>query len=228
MKGLKILLLALTITGCQTKQTPTQVIYRFDDHRYLELTGYNCEGALWYTDTQRGIHSELTSQFYRIFTRKYVHPSEKYIAVMSFDTTGFLVSKDYGQSWQSVGYSPGPNEADGMDRGSREDVISFTVANDQGFLLTKHSLYMSSKPFDDPRILPGGPGIPFTTEDGGIHKVTPSAPGWDWGNVYMTKRGLKENVMQYRAEWQDLPDQVPEVKNYKGWDHMRCDMDAGK
>jgi len=228
MKGLKILLLALTITGCQTKQTPTQVIYRFDDHRYLELTGYNCEGALWYTDTQRGIHSELTSQFYRIFTRKYVHPSEKYIAVMSFDTTGFLVSKDYGQSWQSVGYSPGPNEPDGMDSPPQEEVISFTVANDQGFLLTKHSLYMSSKPFDDPRILHGGPGISYTLDDGSVQVVKPGSAGWSWGKVYSTKRGLEGSVQILRAEWQDLPDQVPEVKNYKGWDHMRCDMDAGK
>ncbi|EPF4548929.1 T6SS immunity protein Tli3 family protein, partial [Klebsiella aerogenes] len=25
-----------------------------------------------------------------------------------------------------------------------------------------------------------------------------------------------------------LPDRVPEVKGYTGWDHMRCDMDAGR
>ncbi|WP_458363591.1 T6SS immunity protein Tli3 family protein, partial [Klebsiella aerogenes] len=25
--------------GCQAQQPPTQVIYRFDDHRYLELKG---------------------------------------------------------------------------------------------------------------------------------------------------------------------------------------------
>ena len=230
MKGLKILLLALTITGCQTKQTPTQVVYRFDDHRYLELTGYNCEGALWYTDTQRGIHSEITSQFYRIFAHTFVHPSERYIAIPSWGTGhgGLSVSKDYGQSWQSVRYSPGPNEPDGMDSPPQEEVISFTVANDQGFLLTKHSLYMSSKPFDDPRILPGGPGIPYTLDDGTVQVIEPRFPGWDWGNVYMTKRGLEHDIGQYRAEWQDLPDQVPEVKNYKGWDHMRCDMDAGK
>jgi hypothetical protein len=44
----------------------------------------------------------------------------------------------------------------------------------------------------------------------------------------MTKRGLEHDTAQYRAEWQNLPDKVPEVKDYKGWDHMRCDMDAGK
>ncbi|WP_310608898.1 T6SS immunity protein Tli3 family protein, partial [Buttiauxella brennerae] len=153
MKGLKILLLALTVTGCQAKKVPTQVVYRFDDHRYLELTGYNCEGALWFTDTQREIHSEITSQFYRILTRKFIHPSERYIAITSWGATGFTVSKDYGQTWQSVHFSPSPNEPNGDDYAPYEDVISFTVVNDQGFLQTKNSLYMSSKPFDDPRIL---------------------------------------------------------------------------
>lgn len=231
MKGLKIipgLLVALVAGAAQAKELPTQVVYRFDDHRYLELKGFNCEGELWYTDTQRGIHTEPVNQFYRMFTRKFVHPSERYIAIMSFDSTGFIVSKDYGQSWQSVGFSPGPNEPDGMDRGSREDVISFTVVNDQGFLLTKNSLYMSSKPFDDPRIRPGGPGISFITEDGANHILKPTTPGPAWGKSYMTKRGLEHDIGQYRAEWQDLPDKVPEVKDYKGWDHMRCDMDAGK
>jgi len=230
MKGLAILMLVVAVTGCQFRpqQPPTQVVYRFDDHRYLELTGYDCEGELWFTDTQRGIHSQLYFQFYRIFTRKFVHPSERYIAVPAWDVSGFRVSKDNGLTWENVGFSPGPNESSGMDRASREDVTSFTVVNDQGFLQTKHSLYMSSKPFEDPRILPGGPGIPFTSEDGADHILKPSAPGEGWGMVYMTKLGLKENTSQFKTNWQDLPEQVPEVKNYQGWDHMRCDMDAGK
>ena len=40
------------ITAC-TKRTPSQVIYRYDDNRYLELKGYNCEGALWYHDGKK-------------------------------------------------------------------------------------------------------------------------------------------------------------------------------
>ncbi|MFP2513530.1 T6SS immunity protein Tli3 family protein [Buttiauxella agrestis] len=229
MKGSKILLLGLLVAGCHARQqVPTQVVYRFDDHRYLELTGWNCEGELWYIDTQRGIRSEPVSQFYRIFTHKFVHPSERYIAITGWDAGGFMISKDYGQTWNSVGFSPGPNEPDGMNQAPRGDAISFTVVNDQGFLQTKHSLYMSSKPFEDPRILPGGPGIPFTTEDGGKHIIEPSAPGWAWGMVYSTKRGLENTIQILKTNWQDLPDQVPEVKDYKGWDHMSCDMDAGK
>ncbi|WP_458306134.1 T6SS immunity protein Tli3 family protein, partial [Klebsiella michiganensis] len=48
----------LVVSGCGAKEPPMQVVYRFDDHRYLELKGWNCEGELWYTDTQRGIHSQ--------------------------------------------------------------------------------------------------------------------------------------------------------------------------
>ncbi|CAA2951141.1 TPA: hypothetical protein ACKFMW_000585 [Enterobacter hormaechei] len=235
MKGLCTVLAATSVvlaTGCQAKEPPTQVVYRFDDHRYLELKGWDCEGELWYTDTRRGIHTQPVSQFYRIFTKKFVHPSERYIAIPTWDDPGTIISKDYGKTWSPQFFSVGPNEPDGTNQPSYEDIISFTVVNDQGFLQTKHRLYMSSKPFEDPRILPGGPGIAYTVDDGMGNKVSdtldPRFPGWAWGMVYMTKQGLKHSTQQFKANWQDLPDSVPEVKGYTGWDHMRCDMDAGR
>jgi hypothetical protein len=230
MKNLRIItgwLLMLAVIECQAKQPPTQVVYRFDDHRYLELKGWDCEGELWYTDTKKNIHTEPVSQFYRIYTRKFVHPSEKYIAITGWGVGGFIVSKDYGQNWHSVAFSPGPNEPDGMNAPPQEEVISFTVVNDQGFLLTKNSLYMSSKPFDDPRLATGGPGIDYQI-NGDYHHIKPEFPGPAWGLDYITKRGLAEDTAQYHTNYQDLPDKVPEVKNYQGWDHMRCDMDAGR
>ncbi|HCM9367544.1 TPA: hypothetical protein N5O03_001689 [Enterobacter hormaechei subsp. xiangfangensis] len=235
MKGLCTVLAATSVvlaTGCQAKEPPTQVVYRFDDHRYLELKGWDCEGELWYTDTRRGIHTQPVSQFYRIFTKKFVHSSERYIAIPTWDDPGTIISKDYGKTWSPQFFSVGPNEPDGTNQPSYEDIISFTVVNDQGFLQTKHRLYMSSKPFEDPRILPGGPGIAYTVDDGMGNKVSdtldPRFPGWAWGMVYMTKQGLKHSTQQFKANWQDLPDSVPEVKGYTGWDHMRCDMDAGR
>ncbi|EGQ5284851.1 TPA: hypothetical protein ACI4DF_003226 [Enterobacter hormaechei] len=222
----------LLATGCQAKEPSMQIIYRFDDHRYLELKGWDCEGELWYTDTRRGIHTRPVSQFYRIFTKKFVHPSERYIAIPTWDDPGTIISKDYGKTWSPQFFSVGPNEPDGTNQPSYEDIISFTVVNDQGFLQTKHRLYMSSKPFEDPRILPGGPGIAYTVDDGMGNKVSdtldPRFPGWAWGMVYMTKQGLKHSTQQFKANWQDLPDSVPDVKGYTGWDHMRCDMDAGR
>ncbi len=214
--------------GCQAKEPPTQVVYRFDDHRYLELKGWDCEGELWYTDTQRGIHTEPVSQFYRIFTKKYVHPSERYIAIPTWDSPGSMISKDYGQTWFPSAFSPGENEPNGDSSPPYDDVLSFTVVNDQGFLQTKHRLYMSSKPFDDPRILPGGEGIQYELEDGTKGDIKPGTAGWAWGMVYMTKQGLKDTVQELQTSWQNQPDKVPEIKGYTGWDHMRCDMDAGR
>ena len=91
---------------------------------------------------------------------------------------------------------------------------------------------MSSKPFDDPRLAAGGPGIEYTVDDGTGQKVSgkvePRSPGWPWGMVYMTKQGLEGSTEQLKTNWQNQPDKVPEVKDYTGWDHMRCDMDAGR
>ena len=231
MKGLCIGLAVSAIflvAACQALETPTQVVYRFDDHRYLELKGWDCEGELWYTDTERGIHSQPFFQFYRIFTKKFEHPSQRYIAVPNWEVDGFMVSKDYGQTWKAVGFSPSGNEPNGDNRAPAEDAVSFTVVNDQGFLQTKHRLYMSSKPFDDPRILPGGPGIQYRLDTGEMDEITPDAPGWSWGMVYFTQEGLQGKTMRREANYQGLPVKVPEVKGYTGWDHMRCDMDVGK
>ncbi|KZQ67682.1 hypothetical protein A3N56_19010 [Klebsiella aerogenes] len=227
MKGLFTALAAMfMVVGCQAQQPPTQVIYRFDDHRYLELKGWGCEGELWYTDTLRGIHTEPVSQFYRIFTKKFIHPSDRYIAIPNWEIDGFIVSKDNGQTWSPVGFSPGYNEPDGMNSPPRDDVLSFTVVNDQGFLQTRHRLYMSSKPFDDPRLAAGGPGIQYVIE-GETHTITPQSPG-SWGMDYITKQGLENDTAKFHTNYQGLPDRVPEVKGYTGWDHMRCDMDAGR
>ena len=222
----------LFAAACKASEPPTQVVYRFDDHRYLELKGWDCEGELWYTDTKQGVHSQIASQFYRIFTKRFVHPSERYIAIPWWGvvTGGFSVSKDYGQTWERGGasMSPGENEPDGSNAPYYDDVLSFTVVNDQGFLQTKHRLYMSSKPFDDPRILPDGPGIQYRLDTGEMDEITPDAPGWSWGMVYFTQEGLQGKTMRREANYQGLPDKVPEVKGYTGWDHMRCDMDVGK
>ncbi|KDF10807.1 hypothetical protein AF42_04001, partial [Citrobacter freundii MGH 56] len=40
------------IAAC-TKKIPSQVIYRFDENRYLELIGYDCEGYVVYHDVKR-------------------------------------------------------------------------------------------------------------------------------------------------------------------------------
>ncbi|MCE9882871.1 T6SS immunity protein Tli3 family protein [Obesumbacterium proteus] len=226
-----VLLSTVLTAGCQAKKSeiPTQVIYRFDDHRYLELKGYYCEGALWYVDTQRGIKSEVMDKFYRAFGGKYVHPSERYIAITDWDISGFMVSKDYGQTWRNAHYASVAYgvEPDGTTSPKRENVVSFTVVNDQGFLLTKQGhLYLSSKPFDDPRVLSRGPGIDYTNPyDGSPEHISPQSPGPKWGLDYVERSSIGQLTSQYHTNYQGLPTKVPEVKNYTGWDHMQCDPD---
>ena len=221
----------MLMAGCtQAQDAPTQVIYRFDDHRYLELKGWNCEGALYYVDPVRGIRSEVASQFYRAFADKYVHPSERYIAIPVWETDAFLVSKNYGETWQVAPFNTGFHtvEPDGSNSPSRENMLSFTVVNDQGFLLTRQgNLYMSSKPFDDPRILPGGPGIDYVDEDGDKHHLRPGFAGPKWGLSYIPPKTIDLLTDQFLTNWKDLPARVPEVRNYKGWDHMQCNPDKG-
>ncbi|MRT04539.1 T6SS immunity protein Tli3 family protein [Ewingella americana] len=233
IKGLSLVMMAslLTVSGCSRPQeTPTQVIYRFDDHRYLELKGWYCEGALYYVDPARGIRSEVASQFYRAFADKYVHPSERYIAVPGWDTDAFIVSKDYGRTWRSGKFAKNYRsvEPTRTDRPSRQNMLSFTVVNDQGFLLTRQgNLYMSSKPFDDPRVMPGGPGIDYVDDDGDPHHLKYGSAGPGWGLQYIAIKAIGGLTAEYLSNWQELPTTIPEVKNYKGWSRMQCDPSKG-
>jgi hypothetical protein len=227
------------LVGCQShllksRQKPVQVVYRFDDHRWLELEGFNCEGALWFVDQKRGIRSEIWSQFYRIFTKPYINASERYIAVPNWGESGFVVSKDYGKTWQNASIEG--EEDNGSNSPNYDDIVSATIVNDQGFLLTKQGrIYMSSLPFDDPRLQPGGTGVDYVVEFRGrkiphhINAIQP-AEGLDtslWGREYIDPRILHRLTNQYYTNFQNLPDRIPEVKNYQGWTHMRCDLNAG-
>jgi hypothetical protein len=45
------------------------------------------------------------------------------------------------------------------------------------------------------------------------------------GHGLHDQRRAPGSIEQFKINWQGQPDKVPEVKNYTGWDHMRCDMD---
>jgi len=211
------------MSGCHGRpaEIPTQVVYRYDDHRYLELKGFYCQGALWYTDTKRGIKTEIFDQFYQVFDQIYIHPSERYMVVTNWDDNGAgTVSKDYGKTWQPVSMTGGrqPNN---------RDFHSLTVVDDRAYWLAKDGrLYTSSAPFDDPRLLPGGSGIRYTI-DGEDYDITPQYPGRKWGLEFIQNTDLAHLTMGFHSNWQDPPQKVPEVKNYQGWDHMKCNPDLG-
>ncbi|CAB5601602.1 MULTISPECIES: T6SS immunity protein Tli3 family protein [Citrobacter] len=239
------------ITAC-TKKTPSQVIYRFDDNRYLELIGYDCEGYVVYHDIKRNIHKSIYGNpIYRVFSGEFIHPSEQYVLVPEWEPGAYKISKDYGQTWQVAKYmAPFPaleRNSDGVmrDRPEGKEVKRVVVVNNQAFITTsKNHLYMSSYPFDDPRLKPGGPGIDYQYFDDtyylyrpGKHKssgeyvdghTSPEFPGAAWGTVVFMKASLAHLTEGYKANYQNLPDKEPEVVGYKGWTRMHCDMNAGK
>jgi len=241
LKMLGIILGAGLLSSCDTEATapPTQIVYRFDDARYLELTGYHCQGGLSYVDKKRGIRSEIydISDGYRIFTKKLIHPSEHYIAITSYEADALMVSKDFGKTWGIARFSPGSGAVQyGADGPQREEIESITVVNDQGYMLTKQGdLYMSSKPFEDPRLEPGGSGIDYTfTNSRGqaqTNHIRPGYGGGKWGENYVSWNSLQgtppRTIFAYRTNFQNIPNKVPEVINYTGWDRMRCDPDLG-
>ena len=239
------------IAAC-TKKTPSQVIYRFDDNRYLELIGYDCEGYVVYHDIKRNIHKSIYGNpIYRVFSGEFIHPSEQYILVPEWEPGAYKISKDFGQTWQVATYMASfpalERNSDGIMRDSPEgkEIKRVVVVNNQAFISTAQGhLYMSSYPFDDPRLKPGGPGIDYQYFDDtyylyrpGKHKssgeyvnahIRPESPGYAWGMVIFMKKGLDNLVESEKANYQNLPDKEPEVVGYKGWTRMRCDMNAGK
>ncbi|PKH23683.1 hypothetical protein CIG19_09655 [Enterobacterales bacterium CwR94] len=236
-----VALFILNLGGCngrplKKRPKPVQVVYRFDEHRWLELHGIACEGALWFVDEKRAIRSEVSSQFYRIFTKPYINASERYIAVPSWNSAHFTISRDYGRTWRPSAIKGREDDEAGSDYPESKNIASLTIVNDQGFLLTKQGhLYMSSLPFDDPRIMPGGSGIDYSyTFKGRLYHDRQEAirPGKGenvsrWGLFYVDPRILHRLVIKHYANFQNLPTRVPEVKGYTGWTHMQCDMKAG-
>lgn len=241
------------LTHCTKAKVPSQIIYRFDDNRYLELKGFYCEGDLWYHDSIRNIHKELISgpyASYRIFTGVYIHPSDKYIFIPGWEPDGYKISKDYGETWQVAAYMASSatreQDSDGVytDRPEGKEIKRVVVIDNQAFITTSQNhFYMTSYPFEDPRVKPGGPGIDYKYFDDTyyIYKPNPhklkgeyvdghlsaESPGYPWGTVVFMKQSLEYLTAQYKSNYQNLPDKEPEIKNYKGWDHMRCNMDAG-
>ncbi|MBJ9539898.1 T6SS immunity protein Tli3 family protein [Citrobacter braakii] len=250
---LKIIIGAISLCAVSAcTKSPSQIIYRFDDNRYLELIGYDCEGYVVYHDIKRNIHKSIYSNpIYMVFTGEYIHPSEQYVLVPEWEPGAYKISKDYGQTWQVASYmSPFQgqernSEGNMVDRPEGKEIKRVVVVNNQAFITTSQNhLYMSSYPFEDPRLKPGGPGIDYKYFDDtyylykpGKHKsngeyvdghTSPEFPGRAWGTVVFMKAALAHLTEGYKANYQNLPDKEPEVVGYKGWTRMRCDLDAGK
>jgi hypothetical protein len=124
------------------RKPPTQIVYRFDDHRYLTLTGFGCEGALNYVDEKRGINTSMMDQFARVFLPPIIHADDDgdYIFIPYYEPSAFMVSKDHGRTFQDARWI-----GDGL---YADQIKKITVVHQQAFIETKDGrLFMTSKPF---------------------------------------------------------------------------------
>jgi hypothetical protein len=134
-------LIAATPIAGPPPKPPTQVVYRFDDHRYLELTGWRCEGGIYYIDTKRNIRGELVSQYTRVPLLPITHADDDgdFIFFPFENISSFIISKDHGKTFEIAHWI-----------GSRpdvEEIKKITVINRQAFLEGKDGrLYMTSLP----------------------------------------------------------------------------------
>ncbi|TVT44433.1 MAG: hypothetical protein FHP94_20430 [Denitromonas halophila] len=126
------------------RKPSTQVVYRFDDHRHLELVGYGCEGAINYVDEKRGIHTPMIDQFAQVFLPPITHADDDgdFIFIPLDDLSAFRASKDRGNTFKSARWVG--------SRPNVRDVKAITVVNQQAFIETKDGrVFMTSKPFGE-------------------------------------------------------------------------------
>ncbi|PXW23053.1 T6SS immunity protein Tli3 family protein [Paraburkholderia caballeronis] len=185
-------------------EPPTQVVYRFGDHRWLELKGWMCEGALTYVDAKQGIRTEAAPQFYRIVFFPYIHPSERYIAIPLDDLSGILISRDGGRTFESAfgQIAIGFRNRYGEERPHPEDVKQFVVVDDRGYIETKNGRVLQSS-------------LPIGDYWGLAYIDYPWAPSDETMTLYD------------QPGFQDMKSKAPEVKGYTGWTHMKCDPNVG-
>lgn len=175
--------------------SPTQIVYRFDENRYIQLTGYRCEGQAYFIDKKEQVYTELAPHSWRLFLPPYAHPAKNYISIPMSDISAIDTSIDGGRTF-SEGLFDIPAKSRGLTPNIKE-IASYTVVNDQGFFLTKNDeIFMGHKPFGSR----SGIFVNKAILEQDKHL------GYSW-SLY----------------WQDIPDTVPPIPDdYSGWREMKC------
>ena len=201
------LVAATPVTG-PSPQPPTQIVYRFDDHRYLELTGWRCEGAIHYIDTKRNIRGELASQYTRVFLLPIIHADNDgdFIFFPDEDISGFRISKDFGKTFEDatwIGFRPGI-----------EEIKKVTVVNQQAFLEGRDGrLFMTSMPIGNRwgrNVIDVNNELPNTTdrdlpEFQNLPKSVPPVmdyKGWTEMHCDPSMAGIPDQDYLHYAAWQ--------------------------
>ena len=173
---------------------PTQVVFRFDDHRFIQLTGYGCRGRMYYIDEQKQIYYELARHSAEVLTEPFAHMPEDYIFVPLSDYSAIDVSQDGGRSFTSIHLKT--TDLIGNYRPDYNTVENIVVINNQFFLKDKNrGIYRSPKPIGS-----------------ALAVLSPA------NEEYL------EGHRQYKGyRWTDQPKTMPIMPaNYSGWQRWQC------
>lgn len=174
---------------------PTQVVFRFDEHRFIQLTGYGCQGRMYYVDDQKQIYYELARHSAKVLTEPFAHMPEDYIFVPLSDYSAIDFSQDGGHSFETIHIET--YEGMGSYQPTYHTVENIVVMNNQFFLKDKNrGIYRSPKPI----------GSAFTV-------------------LSATNEKYLEGHRQYKGyRWTDQPQTMPIMPaNYPGWQQWQCD-----
>ena len=174
---------------------PTQVVFRFDEHRFIQLTGYGCQGRMYYVDDQKQIYYELARHSAKVLTEPFAHMPEDYIFVPLSDYSAIDFSQDGGHSFETIHIET--YEGMGSYQPTYHTVENIVVMNNQFFLKDKNrGIYRSPKPI----------GSAFTV-------------------LSATNEKYLAGHRQYKGyRWTDQPQTMPIMPaDYPGWQRWQCD-----
>lgn len=121
--------------------TPSQIIYRFDENRYILLTGYRCEGQTYFIDDKEQVYYRLAAHSARLYTEPYRHPAQNYLSIPLSDLSAIDTSIDGGRTFKSIHLGVG-------NYLNNHDSPQYDVVEDRAFILAKDgTLYVSEQPF---------------------------------------------------------------------------------
>ncbi|XKM12780.1 hypothetical protein RCS94_07050 [Orbaceae bacterium ac157xtp] len=169
--------------------SPTQVVFRFDEHRYVQLTGSNCVGKLYYIDEQKQIYHELSVHSAKVITEPFAHTVGDYIFVPYTDYSGVRYSQDGGRTFKII-YIGNPST-----RPDREEVKNIVVVNNQFFMDSAKGLYRSSEAYGTHH----GVEILSTKEDYFLGSIRYG--GIRWGNLSQIMPTLPSDYTGWH-QWQ--------------------------
>ena len=176
-------------------RAPTQVVFRFDEHRFIQLTGYGCQGRMYYIDEQKQIYYELARHSAKVLTEPFAHMPEDYIFIPSSDYSAIDFSQDGGRSFGTIDIET----YEGMEsyQPTYHTVENIVVMNNQLFFKDKNrGIFRSPKPI----------GSGFTV-------------------LSATNEKYLAGHRQYKGyRWTDQPQTMPIMPaNYTGWQRWKCD-----